>query len=221
MSVTRRALVAAAAAAPFVGQAHAQDAPMPDWLRTHNAMTAWDPPARTSERLLNARVEPEPGAQRITVREWLGGRPGVLAVWATWCPPCLAEKRDEAMLSARLQAAGANAQIKALLAFDRTTLAESQQTLQSLGASQLDNARATDGAEQALLWTFGFERDRRSMNRTTGIISQLSTTLPFTLLLDANGALLGTMTSRITDRRGRAYWASRDVFDMLQRLGSA
>lgn len=221
MSVTRRALVAAAAAAPLMGQAQAQDAPLPDWLRTHSAMSAWDPPERPSERLLNSRVEPEPGASRITVREWLGGRPGVLAVWATWCPPCLAEKRDEAMLSARLQAAGANAQIKALLAFDRSTLAESDQRLQSLGASQLDNARAAESAEQALLWTFGFERDRRSMNRTSSVLPQLSTTLPFTLLLDANGALLGTMTSRITDRRGRAYWSRPDVFEMLQRLGSA
>lgn len=219
MSVTRRALVAAAAAAPFLGQAHAQN--LPDWLREHSAMSAWDAPERQPGRLLNTRVEPEPGGARIPIREWLGGRPAVLAVWATWCPPCLAEKPDEARLSARLQAAGANTQIKALLAFDRATLAESEQRLRSLGASQIDNARATASAEQALLWLFGFDRDRRSMNRTSNLIPQLSTTLPFTLLLDANGVLLGTMTSRIVDRRGRAYWSRPDVFEMLQRLGSA
>lgn len=222
MSCTRRALVAAAAAAPFMSQAYAQEAAViPDWLRAHSAMSEWDAPLRPSARLLNARLEAEPGAARVTVREWFGGRPGVIAVWATWCPPCLAEKRDEAELSARLQAAGVNAQIKGLLAFDRTTLPEARQRLQSLGASQLETARAAESAEQALLYTFGFERDRRSMNRTSNSIAELSTALPFTLLIDGNGALLGTMTGRVTDGRGRAYWERPDVFDMLQRLGSA
>ena len=221
MSLTRRAMVAAAAAAPFINEARAQEAPIPAWLRAHSAMAEWDAPLRNSERLLNARLEPEPGAGRVTIREWLGGRPGVLAVWATWCPPCLAEKRDEARLSASLQSAGINTQIKALLAFDRASLTDARQRLQSLGASQLETARAADSAEQALLWTFGFERDRRSMNRTSNSIAELSTALPFTLLLDANGALLGTMIGRVTDERGRAYWSRPDVFDMLQRLGSA
>jgi thiol-disulfide isomerase/thioredoxin len=157
----------------------------------------------------------------MTIREWLGGRPGVLAVWATWCPPCLAEKRDEAMLSARLAATGANAQIKALQAFDGATLAQARQRLESLGASQLETVRAAESAEQALLWTFGFERDRRSMNRTSSAIAELSTALPFTLLLDANGALLGTMVGRVTNEDGRAYWTRPDVLEMLQRLGNA
>ena len=143
----------------------------------------------------------------------------MLAVWATWCPPCLAEKRDEARLSARLAAAGSNAQIKALLAFDRATLPEAQQRLQSLGASDLETARAADSAEQALLYTFGFQRDRRSMNRTSNTIAELSTALPFTLLLGADGTLLGTMTGRVTDENGRAYWSRPDTFDMLRRLG--
>jgi hypothetical protein len=105
----------------------------------------------------------------------------------------LAEKRDEAQLSARLEAAGISTQIKGLLAFDRATLPEAQQRLQSLGASQLETARAAESAEQALLWMFGFERDRRSMNRTSNVIAELSTALPFTLLLDGNGAVLGTI----------------------------
>lgn len=217
MSCTRRALIAAAAAGPFAGIAHAQQAP--DWLASHSAMSAWDAPLRSSERLLNARLAPESPAGRVSIREWLGGRPSVLAVWATWCPPCLAEKRDEARLSARLAAAGSNAQIKALLAFDRATLPQAQQRLQSLGASDLETARAADSAEQALLYTFGFERDRRSMNRTSNSIAELSTALPFTLLLGADGTLLGTMTGRVTDENGHAYWSRPDTFEMLRRLG--
>ncbi len=216
MSCTRRALIAAAAAAPLAGNAHAQT---PSWLANHSAMSVWDAPLRSSERLLNARLAPESAAGRISIREWLGGRPAVLAVWATWCPPCLAEKRDEAQLSARLAAAGSNAQIKALLAFDRATLPEAQQRLQSLGASELETARAADSAEQALLYTFGFDRDRRSMNRTSNSIAELSTSLPFTLLLGADGTLLGTMTGRVTDDDGRAYWTQPDTFDLLRRLG--
>jgi|GEM_PF-4465633 len=219
MSCTRRALIAAAAMAPFAGSAQAQQSQAPDWLRNHSAMSVWDAPERSSERLLNARLAPESAAGRVSIREWLGGRPAVLAVWATWCPPCLAEKRDEARLSARLAAAGSNAQIKALLAFDRATLPEAQQRLQSLGASDLETARAADSAEQALLYTFGFERDRRSMNRTSNTIAELSTALPFTLLLGADGTLLGTMTGRVTDENGRAYWSRPDTFDMLRRLG--
>ncbi len=221
MSCTRRTLIAAAAAAPFATQAHAQRPVLPDWLRAHSAMSAWDAPTRTAERLLAARLEPEPGAGRVTVREWLGGRPGVLAVWATWCPPCLAEKWAEADLSARLRAAGSRAQIKGLLAFDRATLEQARARLQSLRADELETARATDAAENALLWTFGFERDRRSMHRTSDVYAQLSTALPFTLLLDANGTLLGTMVGRVTGDDGEAYWSHPSVFDMMQRLGEA
>jgi len=216
MSCTRRALIAAAAAAPFAGDVHAQT---PDWLRTHSAMAAWDAPERTSDHLLNSRLAPESAAGRVSIRQWLGGRPAVLAVWATWCPPCLAEKRDESRLSTRLTETGSNTQIKALLAFDRASLADAQLRLQSLGASALETARAADSAEQALLYTFGFERDRRSMNRTGNTIAELSTSLPFTLLLGADGTLLGTMVGRVTDEQGRAYWSRPDVFDMLRRLG--
>jgi thiol-disulfide isomerase/thioredoxin len=183
-------------------------------------MEAWDPPSRTSQRLLNSRLEPSEGGGRVTVRDWLGGRPTVLAVWATWCPPCLAEKSDEAMLQARLQAAGSRAQIKALLAFDRATLMEARRLLDRLGAQSLETGRAIESAEQALLYTFGFDRDRRSMNRTSNIIAQLSTSLPFTLLLSAQGDLLGTMTGRVVDDDGEAYWNDPAVFDLMQRLGA-
>ncbi|MBC7768645.1 MAG: hypothetical protein H7124_07640 [Phycisphaerales bacterium] len=219
MKFTRRAMVAAAATAPFMASAHAQQPSVPDWLSSHSAMDAWDAPARPAERLLNAGMEPEPGSTRVSVRDWLGGRPTVLAVWATWCPPCLVEKESEAQLSQRLQAAGSSAQIKALLAYDRASLTEARQRLQSLNAGALETGRALESAEQALLWTFGLERDRRSMRRTSTVYAQLSTALPFTLLISADGQLLGTMTGRVTDDDGRAYWSHPSVFEMMQRLG--
>lgn len=219
MSISRRAVLASAALAPF--SAHAQALTLPDWLRRHPALEPWDAPVRQSTRLLNARIEAEPGGPRPTIREWLGGRPGVLAVWATWCPPCLVEKRAEAELGARLEAAGSRTQIKALLAFDRTRLLDARRRLEQLRAGALVTARASEAAERSLLWTFGFDRDRRSMHRTEDVYAELATALPFTLLLDANGAILGTMVGAISDSRGRSYWSNPGTFDMLQRLGEA
>jgi len=220
MHCTRRAVLAATALTPTL--AHAQTPPpAPEWLRQHPAFGEWERPTRPADRLMNTRVEPAPGAERVTVREWLGGRPTVLAVWATWCPPCLVEKAPEARLSTQLEAAGSRAQIKALLAYDRARLVEARTRLAQLGAAALDSARATDSAEQSLLWIFGFDRDRRSMHRTENVYAQLSTALPFTLLLDGNGTLLGRMTGAVSDDYGRSYWEQPSTLDMMQRLGAA
>jgi len=221
MLTSRRALLAATlapAAAPVA--AHAQGIATPaDWLRAHQGFAAWEAPTRPADRLMDARVDT--GEARIPVREWLGGHPTVLAVWATWCAPCLVEKRPEAILDARLQAAGSRTQVKALLAFDTGTLAESESMLDRLGASALGNAQATDAAEQSLLWVFGFDRERRSRSSRGTAYSQLSTVLPFTLLLDGNGGLLGRSTGVMRDDQRRSYWEQPETFDMLQRLGQA
>ena len=222
MLTSRRALLAAAlapAAAPLA--ANAQGIPAPaDWLRAHPGFAAWETPPRPADRLMNARIDT--GGSRIPMREWLGGRPTVLAVWATWCAPCLVEKRPEAILDARLQAAGSRTQVKALLAFDTGTLAESESMLDRLGAGTLGNAQATDAAEQSLLWVFGFDRERTSRSSRGGSsYSQLSTVLPFTLLLDGNGGLLGRSTGVMRDEQRRSYWEAPETFDMLQRLGEA
>jgi thiol-disulfide isomerase/thioredoxin len=221
MLTSRRALLTSAlapAVAPLA--AHAQGIPaLAEWLRAHPGFAAWEAPPRPADRLMNARIDT--GQSRITMREWLGGRPTVLAVWATWCAPCLVEKRPEAILDARLQAAGSRTQVKALLAFDTGTLAESELMLDRLGAGTLGNAQATDAAEQSLLWVFGFDRERRSRSSRGTTYSQLSTVLPFTLLLDGNGGLLGRSTGVMRDDQRRSYWEQPETFDMLQRLGEA
>lgn len=225
MDHIRRSLLAAAALAPVISPAIARAQTglptPPSWLRNHPAFATWDAPERPTDRFLNTRLEPDPGAERITVREWLGGVPTVLSVWATWCPPCLVEKRPEARLSLQLANAGSATRVRGLLAYDRANLEEARTRLAQLGASALDTARATEGAEQSLLWVFGFDRDRRSMHRTQTVYAQLSTSLPFTLLLDANGGLLGRITGAVSDERGRSYWEFPETFDMLQRLGAS
>src|SRR5262245_26574747 len=116
MSTTRRAVLAAAAAAAIAPPAFAQDA-RPDWLAAHAGVRNWwTTPTVSGARFLNTRVQPSADAGNVTVREWLDGRPSIVAVWATWCPPCLREKRPEAELARRLENAGSRAQIRGLLA---------------------------------------------------------------------------------------------------------
>jgi len=218
MHCTRRTVLAAAALAPGLAQAQTMPTP-PDWMREHPAFQSWEAPNRPADRLLNTYVEPDPDARRVTVRDWLGGRPTALAVWATWCPPCLVEKRPEAWLSTQLETLGSRAQIRALLAYDRARLVDARQRLDQLGASALNTARASDSAEQSLLWIFGFDRDRRSMHRTQDVYAQLRTSLPFTLLLDANGGMLGRITGAISDGRGRSYWEQPQTLDLMRRFG--
>jgi thiol-disulfide isomerase/thioredoxin len=213
MHISRRAVLAAATAAPISAQAQ-ETAPLPEWLRGHPAMSEWESPERHANGVLAATVEPTPGGARVAVRDWLGARPTVLAVWATWCPPCMAEKRDEAALCARLEAEGSRAQIRGLLAYDRASLAEAYERLAQIGAEAFISARASDRAENALLWTFGFDRDRRSMRRTETVYAELSTVLPFTLLLDSNGVVLGRMIGMA--RRG--YWRSAELADLMRLL---
>lgn len=213
MHISRRAVLAAAMAAPSVAQAQ-EIGPPPEWLRGHPAMSEWEAPQRHANGLMAASVEPAPGGSRVAVRDWLGARPTVLAVWATWCPPCMAEKRDEAALCARLEAEGSRSQVRGVLAYDRASLAEAYERLAQLGAEDFISARASDRAENALLWTFGFDRDRRSMRRTETVYAELSTVLPFTLLLDSQGVVLGRMTGMA--RRG--YWRSEALADLMRLL---
>jgi thiol-disulfide isomerase/thioredoxin len=211
------ALAASAAALPAAAQT------APEWLTTIRAMPgfqSWTPPTRTAERLLAASIKTSTGAL-INVRDWLAGRPTVVDVWATWCPPCLREKRAQAALSLYLERAGARAQIKGLHAFDSASLVQARAQLDRLGAQSLDTVAATVRAEQALLYIFGFDRDRSSTNRTSNMISELSTSLPFALLIAPDGTLVGQMVGAVEDDDGKSYWVLPETVAMLRALEAA
>lgn len=219
MSTTRRAVLAAAAALAVAPEALAQDA-TPSWLPGHPGVRNWwQAPTVSGARFLNTRLQPNADDNtNITVREWLGGRPSIVAVWATWCPPCIAEKRPEAEFSMRLENAGSRAQIRALLAYDSTRLPDAQLRLESLGAGRLTNARALESAEQALLQIFGIRRNRNSVLRDDQQFAYLRTTLPFTLLFDAEGNLLGQSTGMMVSDSGHSYWRSPEAFALMRQL---
>ena len=159
MHMTRRALTAGAVAGAVgsvvasVVAAPTASAQAPNWraaLRAMPGFRPWRSSPRLSDRLLAASVTTTAGT--VTIREWLGGRPAVIDAWATWCPPCMSEKRSQAALSTYLTRTGMRTQIKALQSFDDTSLAQARVRLDQLGAQALETGRASGGAEQALLY---------------------------------------------------------------------
>ena len=204
---SRRAILAGAAAAiPALSVAPA-NAALPPALARHPGFRAWDaPPANAAAAPLNAFVETEAAPKRM--RDWLGGRPAVLALWATWCSPCLAEKPGQAEMARRLERAGARARIMPLLAYDRVTMRFARRTLDRLQARDLPLARASDAAERGFIRVFGpspLTPDRTSM--------------PSLLLLDAQGRELGRAVGTMVGADGHTdYWEDEASFEFLSRL---
>jgi thiol-disulfide isomerase/thioredoxin len=203
---SRRAILAAAAAIPALSIAPAHAA-LPSALANHPGFRAWQPtPANSAAAPLNAFIETEAAPKRL--RDWLDGRPAVLALWATWCGPCLVEKPGQAEMARRLERAGARARIMPLLAYDRVTMRFARRTLDRLQARDLPLARASDDAERGFIRVFGpspLTPDRTSM--------------PSLLLLDAQGRELGRAVGTMTGPDGETdYWEDESSFDFLSRL---
>lgn len=215
-NLSRRAVLSGAAA---LSPTFAVAENIPEWRRALEAMPGfrpWRRPQRSGERLLEASVRTIAGPQ--TVRTWLGGRPAVVVTWASWCPPCLAEKRTQSAVSLWLERSGLRTQIKALHAFENLSLERARLKLDQLGAQALETSDATVRAEQALLYIFGFERDRRSANRASNMIQELSTALPFSLMYAADGTLIGEMVGAVSLEDGRSYWMSPEAQALLRAL---
>lgn len=202
MRITRRAAVAGAAAAMTAPAAWAQTNPVLD-MPGYRAWTRVPNPVRAP---LTTFVDSGAGPKRLG--DWLGGRPTALALWATWCGPCLVEKPLQARMAQRLEARDARAQIKVLQAYDSATLENARRTLRRLNADTLDNARAMPDAEAAFIQIFGASpRDRAR------------TSMPVLLLLDADGRELGRAVGTMTGVNGRTdYWEDEATFEFLSRL---
>lgn len=202
-SFTRRAAVLAglAALAPGAGRAALTQA-----QSAHPGYRAWDAPPGGPSVPLDQLVDTGAGMKRLA--DWLEGRPAVLALWASWCGPCLVEKPHQAAMSARLNTAGARARILALQAYDDMPLANARRMLTRLQASNLVNARASAGAEAGFIRMFGAS----SRDRTR-------TAMPSLLLLDARGRELGRAVGTMTGVDGATdYWEDEASFEFLRGL---
>lgn len=199
---TRRTAVlggAAVAASPAYAQ------PLSATLAAHAGYRAWTPP---SERALPLNVAIDTGVATKRLADWLEGRPTVLALWATWCGPCLVEKPHQAAMARRLAAARARARILVLQTYDRATLETGRIVLTRLRAAGLINARATPQAETAFISVFGASpRDPRR------------TSMPSLLLIGADGTELGRAVGTMTGIDGETdYWQDEATFDFLSQL---
>lgn len=202
--ISRRASLAGVAGACLPAPALAT---LPEALRGHRAFQPWLREGRARAPLpLDAAIEPEEG-RSSTLRDWLGGRPAVLALWATWCNPCLAEKPAQAMMSRRLRNANAAARILVLQSYDDYTLREGRNVLKRLRADDLANARASPEAERAFLDVFG--RAQTDRNRTV---------LPALVLLDTQGAEQGRALGMMFTETQRNYWLDQGTFEFLSQL---
>jgi len=121
-------------------------------------------------------VHVDTGAGMQTLGAWLGGRPAVLTLWATWCGPCLAEKPAQARMDRRLAAYGSRARILALQIYDNVDLTRGRAVLARLGAEGLTNAAAQSDAEAAFIRLLGASE-----------IDGARTSMPWHLLVDSNG----------------------------------
>lgn len=203
-SVTRRAALAGAAAMAVATNAHAG---LPASLQTHPGYRAWTAPHPGAAIPMAAQVETT-GSGTISLERFLGRRPAVLALWASWCAPCLMEKPHQAILARRLAAAGASAQLFAMQVYDDAdvTLSDARWMLDQIGANALPLARATAPAET-------------QFRRLLGAETPSSTRLPAVLLISADGLELGRAFGMMRGADGRCdYWQDEATFDFLSRL---
>jgi thiol-disulfide isomerase/thioredoxin len=201
--ITRRAALLGVVAASV---AQGAAAAIPSALSSHPGLRAWTRPAQLRSLPLQEIVETDTGPKRLI--DWLGRRPAVLALWASWCGPCLIEKPYQAELARRLSAVGASARIFALQAYDDVSLAQGRRALDRVGAQGLPSARASPGVEDGFRRVLGANRANR--NRTE---------LPSVFLIGGDGLEIGRAIGAMTGEDGRTdYWRDEATFDFLSRL---
>lgn len=153
-------------------------------------------------------VETDQGAVRLG--EWIGRRPTVLALWASWCTPCLLEKPHQAALARRLTTAHAATRIMALQICDNDNveLSDARWMLDRIGANALPLARASARAQTA------FEHALAVTPR-----DQTRMTLPVVLLIGGDGLEMGRAVGAMRGADGRSdYWQDEATFSFLSRL---
>lgn len=198
---SRRAALGGLAAATVCGPAMASNDP-----QRHPGFSPWERVRRGKGNLPLTAPVVLPGGE-VSVESWLGGRPAVLVLWASWCGPCLADKPGQARMAARLEAAGARTRIVSVRAFDEADDKVAAWRLRRTGAGHIDNARATPAFEAQMLGWFG--RSSVEKNRTA---------MPSLALIDGDGRTLGHSKGRLFTAKDEDWWELPRAYDFLSSL---
>jgi hypothetical protein len=208
MDPSRRVLITGAAAAvtsPVLAQ---PPFPPPEIARSAGYQ-GWALPGGAGSMPLDVAVTLEDG-QRPSLRQWMGGRPALLILWALWCTPCLAEKQPEDDLLRRLRAAGSRTSVLALQSYDNRSITDARAMLERLGAHSLPLARMGPDAEARLAYLTGAQPG----------VPRSSITLPAMALVSSDGREIGHHSGKMPPLPGGPHWfASPQAFDMLMRIG--
>lgn len=189
----------AAMAAPAAAQTH-------DDLSRYAAYRTWEPGKADARAPLHAMLQTDDG--ELTLGDWMDGRPAVIALWASWCSPCLVEKAGEAMMAQRLIKANARARILIIQAFDPMPLNEGRALLKRLGAGSIANMRATEPAEK--IFTKHFGASSRTSQRPF---------MPSLMIAAADGRELARSNGVMPAVGPRhAYWYDDLTFEFLSNL---
>lgn len=201
--ISRRAVLAGAGMAVAVNPAAAQRTAS----TTRAGFEAWDTPPTGSRLPLDVHIHT--GERQITLGQWLGGRPAVLALWASWCGPCLVEKPAQAAMAARLARSGARTRILLLQTYDDIDLNRGRTLLTRLGAGGMTNARAMASAERAFIRMFGASE-----------VDETRTSMPWHLLIDADGHERGRALGLMSSTGGQYdYFETDATFEFLRQFG--
>ncbi len=132
----------------------------------------------------------------------------MLALWATWCGPCLVEKPSQMAMARRLAAHNAPARILLLQTFDNVDLARDRAVLAQLGAADLVNAVAMPDAEAAFIALLGASE-----------VQSTRTSMPWHLLIDSRGRELARALGLMAGSDGRySYFEDDATFEFLREL---
>jgi thiol-disulfide isomerase/thioredoxin len=191
----RAALLANAVATP---SSNTRPADFPGDLDAHPMAGRFQAPPQGTP-LDGAFVDPD--GRTVRLSDLRGGHT-LVSVWATWCAPCLVEKRDLAALKQRLSAGAI-----------RIVSLQSERNAPDLG-QRTSQALASAGAEGMPKW-------RDASPEGDAIMMASGGQLPLTLLIGPDGREIARMVgSHINPDGPGSVWASPQALDFLTALAA-
>ncbi|CAN5292682.1 hypothetical protein BH11PSE2_BH11PSE2_02110 [soil metagenome] len=203
----RRAVIAGLVAAAASPAAAATTPFPPVTLASSVAYRQWETRAKVPRKLArDSQVTTAAGA-KLAMAQWFDGKPAIFVLWASWCPPCLAESPELAKLQKTLIKGGYKTRVRALHAYDDMTFPNAVAKINRLGSAGLDSADASAQAEKTFIQVFG--ESPKEKGRTS---------LPALMLVSADGYELARQIGTFELPGKKSYWDRPATLQMLRAL---